>query len=365
MRAALLTSTPGRLDVTDVAIDEPREREVLIRTVSSGLCHSDLHLIDGAYRVTGADSSSRVLLGHEAAGVVEAVGPRVGQVRPGDHVITFPIQSCGRCDLCDRGRPTLCERSPGARGPGEPPRLSHEGGPVIQFSNLGAFAEWMLVDESAVVAIRPDYPFERAAIIGCGVATGLGAVLNTARVRGGASVAVVGLGGVGLAVVQGAALAGARRIVAVDNEPAKFALATRLGATDCVDASATDAVAAVLDVAGGGVDHAFEAIGLPATMEQSVRMLRRGGVATFVGVGQGRTVEFDAGLFLYERRLQGSLMGSCRLRIDLPRFVELDLAGRLDLGALVESTLRLDEINNGYDAMRRRTILGRRVVMFG
>jgi S-(hydroxymethyl)glutathione dehydrogenase/alcohol dehydrogenase len=350
--------------VTDVAIDEPRDREVLVRTVSSGLCHSDLHLIDGAYRVTGSDASSRIVLGHEAAGVVEAVGGQVGRVRPGDHVITFPLQSCGRCDLCDRGRPTLCERSPGARGEGEPPRITHGDRPVIQFANLGGFAEWMLVDESALVAIHPDYPFERAAIIGCGVATGLGAVLNTARVRGGSTVAVVGLGGVGLSVVQGASLAGARRIVAVDTEPGKFALATRLGATDCVDATSTDPVAAVLDIAGGGVDHAFEAIGLPATMEQSVRMLRRGGTATFVGVGQGKTVQLDAGLFLYERRLQGSLMGSCRLRIDLPRFVELDMAGRLDLGALVESTIGLDEINEGYEAMRRRAILGRRVILF-
>jgi S-(hydroxymethyl)glutathione dehydrogenase / alcohol dehydrogenase len=364
MRAALLTSTPGVLDVTDVTVDEPRGSEVLVRTVSSGLCHSDLHLIDGVYGVTGADASSRILLGHEAAGVVEAVGDQVRLVRQGDHVITFPMQSCGRCPLCDRGRPTLCERSPGARHASEPPRLTQDGHPVIQFSNLGAFAEFMLVDETALVAIRPDYPFERAAIIGCGVATGIGAVLNTARVRGGSTVAVVGLGGVGLAVVQGARLAGAERIIAVDTEPGKFALATRLGATDCVDASSTDPVAAVLDVAAGGVDHAFEAIGLPATMEQSVRMLRRGGVATFVGVGQGRTLELDAGLFLYERRLQGSLMGSCRLRIDLPRFVALDLAGRLDLGALVESTIRLDEINDGYEAMRRRAIVGRRVIMF-
>jgi S-(hydroxymethyl)glutathione dehydrogenase/alcohol dehydrogenase len=363
MRAAVLHDTPGALAIDDVVIDAPRSREVLIHTVGSGLCHSDLHFLDApgsAARMGGLP----MLLGHEASGVVEAVGDDVTYVSPGDHVITFCMQFCGECEFCLRGHPTLCAQSPGPRGAGAPPRLTLGGSPVAQFTNLGAFAEQMLVHEHAVVKVDPEYPLDRAAIIGCAVATGLGAVLNTAQVRAGSTVAVVGCGGVGLSSVQGARIAGARRIVAVDVEPAKFDLARALGATDCVDASAGDAVAQVLELTGGGVDYSFEALGLGVTVEQAFGMLRTGGTATIIGVPMGQTITLGVQPFLQERRLQGCLMGSSRFRTDLPRYIELDLDGRLDLGAMIEAHIALDDINDGYDAMRRRAINGRRVIMF-
>ena len=360
MKAAILTDTPGRLDITEVVIDKPTAREVLIGTVGSGLCHSDLHLIDG--ELTGFPT----LLGHETAGVVELVGEDVTYVRPGDHVITFFAQFCGECEFCLKGQPVLCAHSPGARPAGSVPRLTLPGGErVEQFANLGGFAEQMLVHEHAVVKIDNDYPFDRAAIIGCGVASGMGAVFNTAAVRPGSPVAVVGCGGVGLSAIQGAVVAGARRIIAVDSQPAKFDLARALGATDCVDASAGDAVGQVMDLTNGGVDYSFEAIGLKATVEQCFEMLRPGGVATLIGIAIGQRAEFDVTMLLFgERKVQGSAMGSNRFRTDLPNFIELDQRGRIDLGAMIDEHIALGQINEGYEAMRRGAINGRKVIMF-
>jgi S-(hydroxymethyl)glutathione dehydrogenase/alcohol dehydrogenase len=364
MKAALMSGAPGSLDIADVVIDDPRPNEVLVRTVFAGLCHSDLHVIDGDYAATGLDAPGGVLFGHEASGIIEAVGEDVTYVRPGDHVVTFPLQFCGHCDFCLRGLPTLCTDSPGARRETDAPRLTRHGKRVFQFNNLGAFAEQMLVHEHALVRIDPDYPMDRAAIIGCGVATGFGAVVNTAAVSAGASVAVLGLGGVGLAVVQAAALVGARQIIAIDSQAAKLDLAEKFGASDCVDASVTDPVATVLELSDGGVDHAFEAIGKKATVSQSFRMLRRAGVATVLGIAVGQRVELDGGLFVHERRIQGSLMGSCRPRIDVPHIVALDRAGRLNLQDFVDRHISLQEINDGYGAMRRGEINGRRVISF-
>jgi len=363
MKAALLDETAGRLELADVTVDKPDAREVLIRTVGSGLCHSDLHFIDMP-AAAAAMGSLPMVLGHEAAGVVEMAGDDVTHVRPGDHVITFPMQFCGTCEFCLGGRPTLCNNSPGARAAGAAPRLTSGGAPVAQFVNLGGFAEQMLVHEHALVKIDPDYPLDRAAVIGCGLATGVGAVLNTAQVRPGSSVAVVGCGGVGLSAIQGAVIAGARQIIAVDTQPAKFDLARKLGATDCVDASAGDPVAQVQELTGGGVDYSFEAIGLKPTAEQAFLMLRSGGTATIIGVGLGVTLNLDMMMFLSERRLQGSNMGSNRFRTDLPRYIELDQKGRLDVGSMIETHIALDAINDGYEAMRQQAINGRRVIMF-
>jgi S-(hydroxymethyl)glutathione dehydrogenase/alcohol dehydrogenase len=363
MKAALLSGTPGRLDLADVTIDKPQSREVLIRTVGSGLCHSDLHFIDMP-AAAEAMGFLPMVLGHEASGVVEMVGDDVTHVAPGDHVITFCTQFCGACEFCLRGRPTLCTNSPGRRAEDVAARLTKDGEPVAQFTNLGGFAEQMLVHEHALVKIDPDYPLDRAAIIGCGVATGLGAALNTAQVQPGSSVAVIGCGGVGLSAIQGAVIAGARQVVAVDSQAAKFDLARKLGATHCVNASAGDPVAQVQEVTGGGVDYSFEAIGLKPTAEQAFSMLRAGGTATVIGVGMGATIELDLGSFLDERRIQGSRMGSNRFRTDLPRYIELDRVGRLDVGSMIESHIALEDINDGYEAMRRQQINGRRVIMF-
>ena len=279
MKAAVLRALKAPLAIEDIRADRPRPREVLVRTAAVGVCHSDLHVIEGAL-----PSRMPMVLGHEPAGVVEAVGSEVRHVAPGDHVIGCLSVFCGDCEYCISGRPNLCESTATVRAEGEEPRLSKDGEAVHQFAHLSAFAECMLVHENAVVKIRPDIPLDRAALIGCGVTTGLGAALNRARVRAGSTVAVIGCGGVGLAIVQGARIAGAGRIIAVDVADWKLDLARKLGATDGVSSSAGNAVAQVVEMTKGGADYAFEAIGLPETVRQAVRMARRGGTAVMVGV---------------------------------------------------------------------------------
>lgn len=272
MRAAVLNRVPGPLEIEEIQIDDPGPREVLVRVVASGLCHSDLHFMEGKYV-----RETPLVLGHEASGVVEAVGRDVVAFRPGDHVVACLSVFCGHCPDCLSGRPALCEAPERERAPGQPPRLSRNGTPVRQFAHLSAFAEQMLVHEHALVKIRPDMPLDRAALIGCAVTTGVGAVINTAKVPPGGTVAVLGCGGIGLNCIQGAALAGAGRIIAVDTLAWKLELARSFGATDLVDAAEEDTVAVVRELTGGGVEYSFEAIGLKRTAEQAFAMLRAGG----------------------------------------------------------------------------------------
>ena len=246
MKAAVLNTLPGNLDIEDVQIDSPGPHEVLIRTSAAGLCHSDLHFMEAKYPYM-----TPAVLGHESAGIVEAVGSEVTYVKPGDHVITCLSVFCGQCDFCISGRPNLCTKEATRRAPDAPQRLSRNGDPVFQFLDLSSFAEQMLVHEGAVVKIRDDMPLDRAALIGCGVTTGVGAVLNTASVRAGETVAVIGCGGVGLSAIQGAAIAGAGRIIAVDMVDMKLKLAESFGATDLVNAKEGDPVGQVLDMTGG------------------------------------------------------------------------------------------------------------------
>jgi S-(hydroxymethyl)glutathione dehydrogenase/alcohol dehydrogenase len=357
MKAAILQAQ-GKLDIVDLAIDKPQRREVLIRTVGSGLCHSDLHAIDAPMQRPMA-----IVPGHEASGVVEAVGEDVTYVKPGDHVITFLVQFCGACEYCLNGKPTLCARPVGARAQGSTPRLTFGGKPVGQFTNLGGFAEMMLVHEHAVAKIDKDYPFDRAAVIGCGMCTGLGSVLNSANVRAGSTVAVIGGGGVGLSAVQGARVAGARRIFVVDVEASKAELAKKAGATDFINAKDGDPVKQIMDLTGGGVDYSFECLGLKETCEQAVKVLRPGGLATIIGIGGG-DFAVNAGFILRGRRVQGAFMGDNNFRADMQNYIELDRQGRIDVGSLIEKHIHLDDINDGYDAMRARQIQGRRVIMF-
>jgi S-(hydroxymethyl)glutathione dehydrogenase/alcohol dehydrogenase len=361
MRAAVLNSIPGRLDIEEVEIGEPGPREVLVRTVAAGLCHSDLHFMEGKYPYP-----CPAVLGHESAGVVEAVGSMVHYVQPGDHVITCLSAFCGHCSQCTDGHLTLCENKGTelVRQPGEPPRLSRNGEPVSQFLHLSSFAEQMLIHEQALVKIDPDMPLDRAALIGCGVTTGLGAVFRTARVAPGESVAVIGCGGIGLSAVQGARIAGANRIIAVDTNPSKLELAQQLGATHVVDASADDPVAAVKELTSGGVHHSFEAVGLKQTAEQAYRMLRNGGQATVIGmIPVGTQIEIHGPELLMEKTLTGSNMGSNQFRTDMPRFVDMYLDGRLHLDEMVSRTITLDEINDGFDEMQRGTV-ARSVIRF-
>jgi S-(hydroxymethyl)glutathione dehydrogenase/alcohol dehydrogenase len=360
MRGAVLHTSPGELEITDVVVDDPGPREVLVRTAAAGLCHSDLHTIDGTI-----PGRLPALLGHEAAGVVEAVGELVHHVAVGDHVISCLSVFCGHCEHCVSGYPNRCQSTEMRRRPDEPPRLRFEdGSPINQWYQLSSFAELMLVHENALVKIVDDIPLDRAALIGCGVMTGVGAVIHTAAVKPGESVAVIGCGGIGLNCIQGARLVGAGRIIAVDRVPMKLELAKQFGATDTVDAAALDAVAAVVEMTGGGVHHAFEAIGLKATAEQAFSMLRSGGTATVVGLlPLGAKIEVPGLSLIGERKLQGSLMGSNRFRVDMPRLVDLYLQGRLDLDNLISARISLDQVNEGFKAMQGGEV-ARSVIVF-
>jgi S-(hydroxymethyl)glutathione dehydrogenase/alcohol dehydrogenase len=359
MHAAVLHEVPGDLVIEDLDVDKPGPRELLVRTATAGVCHSDLHFMEGKW-----PSVTPAVLGHESAGVVEAVGDEVTYVKPGDHVITCVSVFCGECEACLTGHPALC-RAPGPRrDESAPPRLTLKGKPVMQFAQLGSFAEQMLVHERAVVKIPEDIPLDRAALVGCAVITGVGAVFNTAKVTPGSTVAVIGCGGIGLNCVQGAALAGAARIIAIDRVAGKLKMAEQFGATDMIDASATDPVAAVKDLTGGGVHYSFEAIGLKVTAEQAFRMLRLGGTATVVGMlPAGTKVEVDGAELLAEKRLQGCVMGSNRFRIDMPRLLDFYRQGRLKLDELVSARVDLSQINQAYENLKTGE-LARSVIVF-
>ena len=285
-------------------------------------------------------------MGHEGAGVVEAVGEDVTYVKPGDHVITCLSVFCGKCRWCLSGHLSLCD-NPGAvaRPKGASARLTNaQGEQLQQFARLGAFAEQMLVHENAVVKIRDEMPLDRAALIGCGVTTGLGAVFSTARVEPGSEVAVIGAGGIGLSAIQGARIAGASKVIAVDVTDHKLDVARQVGATHVVNGSETDAVEAVKELTGGGVDFSFEAIGLKATAEQAWGMLRPRGTATIIGmVPFGTKIEIPGHeVFMQEKVLRGSMMGSNQFRLDMPRFIDLYLDGRLMLDEMVSHRIELE-----------------------
>jgi S-(hydroxymethyl)glutathione dehydrogenase/alcohol dehydrogenase len=359
MKAAVLRSVPGELTVEEVQIDKPGPHEVLVRTVAAGVCHSDKHYLTGAY-----DTPVPTVMGHESAGVVEAVGDEVSYVAAGDHVITTLSVFCGHCEYCLSGRMALCPHEDTQRPGDARPRLSQDGEVMHQYADVSSFAEQLLVHEHALVKVRPDMPLDRAALIGCAVTTGLGAVFRTAAVAPGESVAVIGCGGVGLSAIQGARIAGAGRIVAIDFATPKLEWAARFGATDPVDASTGDPVEQVLEITSGGVDHAFDAIGRPFTPAQAFGMLRPGGTATIIGmIPLGATIELPGVDFLAEKKIQGSCMGSNQFRTDAPRFVEFYFDGRLDLDALITERLPLERIGAAIDALDRGDI-ARNVITF-
>jgi len=359
MKAAVFRAVNTAMEVEDVDISKPGPREVLVRTAAAGVCHSDLHFFNGTY-----PGQVPMVLGHESAGIVEQVGADVHYVKPGDHVITCLSVFCGHCEYCLSGHMSLCQEPETRRAPGQEPRISMGGAAVQQFANLGSFAELMLVHEHAVAKIREDMPMDRAALIGCGVTTGVGSVIHTARVEPGATVAVIGCGGVGLSCINGAAIAGASRIIAVDMVASKLDLARKFGATDVVNGSDGDAVGAVKELTGGGVHYAFEAIGLKVTAEQAFGMLRNGGTATIIGmIPPGHMVSLHGPEFLMEKKIQGSMMGSNRFRVDMPRFVELYLQGKLHLDDMVSGRIKLADINDAMAQLETGEI-ARNVIMF-
>ena len=359
MRAAVFRAVNTPMVVEEVHIDKPGPREVLVRTAAAGVCHSDMHFFNGTY-----PGQVPCVLGHESAGVVEAVGSAVHYVQPGDHVITCLSVFCGHCEYCLTGHMSLCQEPEVRRGPQDAPRLSKNGDGLTQFANLGSFAEQMLVHEHSVVKIRDDMPLDRAALIGCGVTTGVGAVIHTAKVEPGSTVAVIGCGGVGLSCVNGAAIAGAGRVIAVDTVAAKLQLAGNFGATDMVHAGDGDPVAQVRDLTGGGVHYSFEAIGLKATAEQAFRMLRPGGTATVIGmIPPGEMVRLHGPDFLAEKKIQGSMMGSNRFRVDMPRFVDFYLQGRLHLDEMISKRIGLGDVTDALRALDTGE-MARSVIMF-
>ena len=352
MKAAVFHAPNQPLTIEEVAINRPGPREVLLRTAFAGLCHSDLHFMEGLFPIP-----TPVVLGHESSAVVAAVGEGITYVEPGDHVITCPSVFCGACPQCLTGHPNLCENTEVRLAPGQARRMTWKGGELLhQAFNLSCFAEQMLVHENAMVKIDPDIPLDRAALVGCGVMTGVGAVFNAAKVEPGATVAVIGCGGVGLSAVNGAALAGAERIIAIDTVPSKLEVARELGATDTLNASNADPVKAVRDMTGGGVHYSFEALGTKTTAEQAFGMLRPGGTATIIGmIPLGVKIELHGYDFLRDRKLQGTSMGGNRFRVDMPRLLSLWRQGRLKLDHLISGKLKLDQINEGFAALKSGT----------
>ena len=350
MKAAIL-HTPGQpLTIEDVVMSNPGPHEVLIRTAACGLCHSDLHFIEGSY-----PHALPAIPGHEAAGIVEAVGSEVRSVQVGDAVVTCLSAFCGQCEFCVTGRLALCTSGVTRRGPAQPPRITKpDGSTVNQMLNLSAFAEQMLIHENACVRINPEMPLDRAAVLGCAVTTGAGTIFNTCKVTPGETVVVVGCGGVGLATINAAKIAGAGRIIACDPIPEKRALAMKLGATDVVDASANSAAADIIEMTKGGVDHAIEAVGRPASAALAVGVIKRGGTATILGMMPlSERVSLGAFDLLSGKKLQGALMGGNRFPVDIPRLVDFYMRGLLDLDTIVSERIPLEKINEGFEHMKK------------
>ena len=350
MKAAILEAAGQPLVIDQLSVAKPGPHEVLIRTAACGLCHSDLHFIDGAY-----PHPMPCVAGHEAAGIVEEVGSEVRTVKKGDAVVTCLSAFCGHCEFCVTGRMSLCLGGDTRRRPGEAPRLtrSSDGSVVNQMLNLSAFAEMMLIHEHACVAINPEMPLDRAAIIGCAVTTGAGTIFNACKVTPGETVAVIGCGGVGLATINAAKIAGAGRIIAADPMPEKRELAIKLGATDVVDALDPDAAKQIVELTKGGVHHAIEAVGRPASGDLAVASLRRGGTATILGM---MPLAYKVGLSAFDllsgKKLQGAIMGGNHFPVDLPRLVDFYMRGLLDLDSIIAERIPLEGINEGFEKMK-------------
>lgn len=345
MKAAVYRGAGAPPRIEEVGLRDPAPGEVLVAIRAAGLCHSDQSVTDGTIPYPAP-----VVLGHEGAGVVEAVGPGVVSVAPGDHVVLSTLAHCGRCTACEAGRPTACRNAPNPKT-GSPFTL--DGAVAYQFANTSTFAERTVVREQSAIPIDARVPFDRACLIGCGIVTGVGAVLNRARVPAGATMAVFGAGGIGLNVIQGGVLAGAARIVAVDVQPAKLELARRFGATDVIDATANDPVAAIRDLTHGGAEFAFEAVGNVTTIGQALDAIGPGGTLTIVGVPKiGSTLAFVVHTLYNNKAILGCRYGAARPRIDFPMLADLYLAGRLKIDELISRHYALDDVARAIDDLR-------------
>ncbi len=352
MKAAVIRGLGEGFAVEELSIADPIGREVLVEIRAAGLCHSDLHFATVDFGIPFP-----AVLGHELAGVVAAVGPEVRDFAPGQHVVASLVQFCGHCTACLSGETFRCRSGMELmRGPEQPPRLTDaEGRPVLPMFGTAAFAERALVHENQLVAISDRIPFPQASVLGCATITGVGAAINAARVRPGDTAVVIGVGGIGLNVISGAALAGAERIVAVDLSDEKLELAKRFGATHAVNGGTGDPIAEVQEITGGGADHAFEAIGLPATTTQALRMTRVGGQVLLIGLqrpGSSMEIAMMDDVITPQRTVKGVFMGSANIKRDIPKYAELYLQGRLDLDDLISQEISGNEIDDAYERMK-------------
>jgi S-(hydroxymethyl)glutathione dehydrogenase/alcohol dehydrogenase len=367
MKAAVLAAVDTPLEVReDISIAEPGPGEVRVEMAASGVCHSDLSVQNGTIPLP-----TPIVLGHEGAGIVRAVGDGVSRVAPGDHVVLSFVPRCGECYTCTRGQGYLCEKSAMQAMGGlldGTTRLTSNGAPLHQMACLGTFGTHAIVPEISMVKIPNDVPLEIAALIGCGVLTGVGAALNTASIREGDSVAVIGCGGVGLNVIQGAAIAGAKRIIAVDRFDQKLDMAKQFGATDAVNAAERDAVGAVTELTEGrGADVAFEVIGLKETIETTINLVRPGGEAILVGVPRlDAMLELPAAFtFLYlNKTVKGCWYGSSNVHEDVPKLLDLWKQGRLKLEELISKEIEVGDVNEAFAAMERGEV-ARSVINYG
>ncbi|KJL42337.1 Zn-dependent alcohol dehydrogenase [Microbacterium trichothecenolyticum] len=367
MRAAVIRGVGQAFDVTEVEIAQPIDHEVLVDVRASGVCHSDIYV----QQTGGMNFDMPILLGHEIAGVVAAVGPLVTRLKVGDHVVGAALQPCGGCRGCLQGKLWAC-RNPGALGrtDEQPARIHDELGSIGQLQGLGGFAEQALIHENQLVAIDKAMPFEQASIIGCAVVTGGGAIFNVAKVRPGETVAVFGCGGVGLNALQSASLAGATRIIGIDVQDSKLDLAKHFGASDVINSSDTDVVQAVRELTGGeGVDHAFVMVGVTAVADAAVNVLGFDGTVYLVGATAGgaelplRISPADTVLLPHQQGVRGSWLGSSNFYHDIPMYVDLYRQGRYNLDDLVSKTIPLDEINEACEAVERGEV-ARAVITF-
>jgi S-(hydroxymethyl)glutathione dehydrogenase/alcohol dehydrogenase len=356
MKGAVFVGPNKPLEVQQLNISsQPGPNEVLVKLAASGVCHSDLHALDGDW-----DTPAPLVLGHEGAGVVVAVGSEVKDIAVDDHVILSWTPSCQRCEFCVSGRPVLCQLANETAYQhvffDGKPRVSNSEQDVKSFLAVGSFAEYAMVPESAAIQIRKDAPLAQAALVGCAVTTGIGAVVNTAKVEPGSTVLVVGCGGVGLNVIQGAKLAGAKQIIAADITDDKLDLGKQFGATHLINSREHDLVEQVQKLTGNrGVDYAFEAIGLPVTIEACYESIRRGGTAVVVGqVADGVKISIDPFVMSdQEKNLIGSNYGSSRQSIDFPKIVDLYMEGLVDLDSMITDRIKLEDVNDAFAEMRQ------------
>ena len=362
VKGAVMHNFMEPLKVESLKLKAPREGEIVVKMVASGVCHSDLSVVQAKLPVPPP-----VVLGHEGAGIVEEVGKGVTDLKPGDHVVLAWVANCGKCHYCANERTHLCEQAIQSAMMGQEAVFELNGMDVSRMAGVGSFADHTIVRATSAIKVPDDVPLETACLVGCGVMTGVGAAINTAKVRPGQTVAVFGCGGVGLNVIQGAALSGASRIIAVDLAPSKLKLAQQFGATDIVNASDNaDAPSAIKELTGGhGVDYAFEVVGTSALIQQAYLSLKRGGAVVCVGVvPMGQTVEVPGMMLsLEEKSLLGCLYGSANVRRDMPLLIDLYMQKRLKIDELVSKRIKIDDVNAAFEAMEKGEV-ARSVIVY-